>query len=339
MTIAPNVFGEEYLIILSEEFIYFFLIKYFYIKYAGKWGRHQDPNLSVRLVNKIQYSGESLFLKLKIGIRALRFIKENGEVKLTTRHFTFDYQAATDFNDLCVFETTILGKKENLWVSFPKMIRFGVGVMYVKLEVMSDSLEELHELSNDGLNYNEDGALCFNYSKSKKGDINGIFTANGKGTIRLYRVEQFKYMIIFKMVGKWTFPGHMFSSVCEMTGSKAVVAGTKTGKVLFIDLSEKKIVRTESIGNVVVHSIIEDYRPEGRSGFWATGPTSATLKFFQLDAFECRCLYIQEDAYYNRFTRQRMEITEQEILHNIEKFKKKIEKNEKKLNRYKGQER
>lgn len=339
MTIAPKVFGEEYLVLLSEEFIYFFLVKYFYLKFAGKWGRHPNPNLSVRLVTKVRYSGGSLFMKMKIGIRALYFKKEKGEVKLDTRHLTFDYQVATDFNDLCVFETTILGKKENMWVSFPKMIRFGVGVMYVKLEVMSDSLEELYDLSNNGLNYNKDGALCFNYSRSKRGDTKGIITANGKGTIRRYTLENFKNTIFFKMVEWWKFKEHNFSSICEMDGGKSAVLGTKTGDVLFIDLSEKKIVRKESIGNVAVHSIIEDYRPEGRSGVWAVGPTSDTLKFFQLEASECELLYIQEDAYFNRNTRQRMEITEQEIFENIEKYQKRIQKKEKKLTEFKKQER
>lgn len=340
MTIAPKVFGQEYLLLLADKHIYMFLVKYFYLKYVGLWGGFKDQNLSVQPVTKIRFSGENLFLKLPHGLRALHFVKKRGKVALETRHFSFDHHFATDFNDLCVFESTVLGKRENVWVSFPKIIRFGVGVMYVKVELLADTLDVEYKVNNDGLNYNKDGSLCFNYSRSRAGDIHGIFTANSSGVIRHYVIEYFKSMIIFKKVEQWTFRAHSFTAVCEISGSHALVAGTKLGRVLFIDLRENKILREESIGEgEVVHSIIEDFRPHGRAGFWAVGRTTDSLKYFQLTSFECDLMYIREDTFFNRFTRQRMEATEQEIFNNIDSFSKKLAKRQKKLDKLKGKAR
>ena len=135
------------------------------------------------------------------------------------------------------------------------------------------------------------------------------------------------------------FKQYQISSICETTGGQALMIGTMKGEIILIDIVNEIIINQWKLDKeVVVHWILEDHKPDGLTKFWAVGPSIETLKEIELSFEECELYYNNEDAFYTKTTRKRVQIAEKETLKKIDSINERIQKKIKKLDKRKKEE-
>jgi hypothetical protein len=333
MDLACNVFNKDFLVFFSGDYVYYYELKYFYVEFVGKWKGTPNSLYQMKDISSVRCCKNFVFLKAKEGIRCLIFEKnEKGKVYLNTRYFETELFFDTDFNELCIFETRVFGSDEMIWVSFPKIFRFGVGIPFAKFTPLMDDIQKDYEFRDGGICYNKDGAVCFNYVYNQFGQAEGIITGNMRGHVRKFIISRLGNLAQMTKISDWEFDEVPITSIAETYGEKGLIIGTKDGEVLLYDsMNEKVVFKFKFKDPVPVHGVVENFKIDGLPGILAVGPNSDYVEYRKIPSYICDKIYLRNDPFYHRITEQRVEVYEQEILENIENLKKELKSKKKEI--------